>query len=147
MDAKELERVAWGVSARHGFIDRPNCNPRDIADALGLRVVEARLPPHSHGRTIVIPGHASEQAKAYFTAHEIGHLLLEGEDRCEGLERACSRIGAALMLPREPFARDLQCASWAALGEMWPLATRTVLRRRAAEVTQDDETRGRYCGG
>jgi hypothetical protein len=125
------------VSVRYGFIDRPDCDPRAIAKALGLKVVEARLPAHSFGDVIVIPGHVSEQAKAYFTAHEIGHFLLNGEAPCEELERACSRIGTALMLPRESFARDLQCASWAALGVMWPLATRTVLRRRAAEI-QDD---------
>ncbi len=130
----DLERIAWQASMRYGFTDRPRCDPRAIAVAMGLAVeLVPGMPPHIRGTRIVIPASACDQAQAYFVGHEIGHYLLRGEDRCEGIERACSRIGVALMLPAGPFARDV-CDEWHALERLWPLASRTVLRRRAVEI-------------
>jgi Zn-dependent peptidase ImmA (M78 family) len=65
-------------------------------------------------------------------AHELGHHLLEGEPEGESLERACSRVGVALLLPHVPFARDI--ADRIDLRTAWPLATRLVIKRRRAEV-------------
>ncbi len=78
------------------------------------------------------PSGAKETAQAYFVAHELGHVLLSGEPEGEHLERACSRIGVALMLPRPAFVRDVE--ERIDLREAWPLATRMVLKRRRAEV-------------
>jgi hypothetical protein len=136
VDAEELERIASRISAQTGLDDRPLCDPYTIARALGLTVRFVRgLPPHTNGALIVIPSTAHEQAQAYFIAHEVGHFLLRGEERCEELERACSRVGVALMLPARPFARDL-AHGWSTLQELWPLASRTVIRRRASELTR-----------
>lgn len=134
VEESELERIAWKTSVRYGFTDRPKCDPAEIARALGLAVVFVHgIPPHIDGQRVIVPATVSLQARAYFIGHEIGHFLLRGEERGEGTERACSRIGVALILPAAPFARDIS-ENWHALGELWPLASRTVLRRRVVEV-------------
>lgn len=135
VEADELERIAWRISQKSGFTDRPHCDPRAIAvQHFGLRLCPW---PHARPRLergiIWYPSNAKETAQAYFVAHELGHHVLAGEPVGEALERACSRIGVALLLPREPFARDV--SERVDLRAAWPLATGVVIRRRMGEVS------------
>lgn len=140
MEADELEKLAFRVSLRSGRADRPRCDPRAIAvQYLGLRLcpwpgARSRLD----GAIVWYDSRGSEQAQAYFVAHEIGHYLLSGEPAGPELERACSRIGAALILPGPSFLRDvLELRALRAVVDCWPLSTRRMARMRISELSDD----------
>jgi hypothetical protein len=137
----DCEQLALEAHRESGLDDRPFADPCVMAVSwAGLR-----LRPEPHGRphiadgVIVYPASASPPAVAYFVAHELGHDLLRwaGAKLDAGAEeRAASRIGSALMLPRRGFLRDLHATGGdlGALRLLWPLATPWVLARRATEV-------------
>lgn len=138
MEADELEELAFRVSLRSGRVDRPRCDPRAIAvQYLGLRLcpwpgTRSRLD----GTTVWYDSRGSEQSQAYFVAHEIGHYLLSGEPAGAELERACSRIGAALILPGPSFLRDvLELRALRPVVDRWPLSTRRMARMRIVELS------------
>ncbi len=147
MTEDEAEEIARQAVAGSGLDDRPRCDPRVLAASyLGLRLCPwPRRTAALLGEVVWYPAAASDQAQAYLVAHECGHELVRGE-RLEGplLERVCSRIGVALMLPRRAFLRDAARThgDLDALCALWPLATRTVIERRIAEL----EGRGPISG-
>lgn len=133
-----------------GLDDRPRCDPRVFAASyLGLRLASwGRFGGALVDNVVWYPAWAPEDAQAYLVAHECGHELVRGE-RLEGahLERVCSRIGCALLLPRRAFLRDLRARGpdLAALHALWPLASEWVIARRIAEVAGYEARRG--CDG
>lgn len=143
MTEDEAEEVARQAVMGSGLDDRPRCDPRVLAASyLGLRLCPwPRRTAALLGEVVWYPAAASDQAQAYLVAHECGHELVRGE-RIEGqlLERVCSRIGVALMLPRRAFARDARAlgGNVDALRALWPLATETVIRRRLVELGYSD---------
>lgn len=139
VDEDEAEEVARQASVESGLDDRPRCDPRTLAISyLGLTLIPwPRVRARLDGGVLWYPAEVDEQAQAYLVAHECGHDLVRGE-RLEGqhLERVCSRIGCALILPRRAFLRDLRMhgPDLDALAALWPLASRWVIARRVAEV-------------
>lgn len=151
-DAEYVARVASEAS---GYCDRqplgPGCDPRDIA-VNWCQLTLAPWPgaaPRLVGGVIWYPSDQPEQTQAYMCAHEVGHDLLEYDgwrlSRAE-IERAASRIGCALLLPRRPYRRDLQRVGWdlALLEATWPLASAWIHARRIAEVTVDGAVASRW---
>lgn len=139
----EAEAIAAEASAESGLDDRPHCDPLVLAVCyLGLRLV----PRRGRGSRLVedrilYPASASEHDAAYFVAHECGHALvrlarLRLSHELE--ERAASRVGCALLLPRRSFARDVRATAGdvRSLAALWCLATPTIIRRRMAEVSR-----------
>lgn len=139
MDEVEAEEVARQATIESGLDDRPRCDPRVLAASyLGLALVPWPRRFASLVRGVVwYPAAASDDAQAYLVAHECGHELVRGE-RLEGahLERVCSRIGCALILPRRAFLRDARAVNGdtRALRSLWPLASDVVIERRLAEL-------------
>lgn len=139
MSEDEAEEVARQATVESGLDDRPRCDPRTFAVSyLGLRL--APLPgmrPRLDGGIVWYPSDAPDDAIAYYVAHECGHELVRGARlRGDTLERVCSRIGCALLLPRRAFVRDARDTrgSVDALRALWPLASREIIRRRLREV-------------
>lgn len=135
----EAEEVARQATVESGLDDRPRCDPRTLAVSyLGLRL--APLPgmrPRLESGIVWYPSDAPPDAIAYYVAHECGHELVRTERlRGDVLERVCSRIGCALLLPRRAFVRDVRATRGDvdALRALWPLASREVIRRRLREV-------------
>jgi hypothetical protein len=140
MGEDEAEDVARQAIDESGLDDRPRCDPRTLAVSyLGLTLAPwPRVRPRLVGGVIWYPSDATDDAQAYYVAHECGHELVRGETlEGEHLERVCSRIGVALLLPRRAFLRDLRAhgRDLDALHALWPLASRTIIHRRIAEVT------------
>jgi hypothetical protein len=137
----DCEALAQRVIDESGLDDRPNADPRILATAwaeLELRP-EPHCKPHIADGVIHYPAGAELSAVGYFVAHEMGHDILRwaGERLpYEEEERAASRIGSALLLPRRAFLRDLDAHAWdlAALRDLWPLASLWVLARRTHEL-------------
>lgn len=148
VDEDEAEEVARQVSEETGLDDRPRCDPRVIAAGyLDLELLPwPNTPPRLVEGVIWYPSNAPRDAQAYFIAHECGHELVRTE-RLEGaqLERVCSRIGCALLLPRRAFLRDVRAlgADLDQLHELWPLASRWVIARRLEELGLYRATRDR----
>lgn len=148
MGEDEAEDVARQHIAESGLDDRPRCDPRVFAASyLGLRLAPIRgSRPRLVDGVIWYPSEVSEDAQAYLVAHECGHELVRAE-RLEGehLERVCSRVGVALLLPRRAFLRDLRAhgPDLAALRALWPLASEWVIARRIAEVASYTARRDR----
>lgn len=141
MTEDDCEALALEVSRESGLDDRPDADPCVIAACwAGL---ELRPEPGAKARladgVIVYPAGAPPESVAYFVAHELGHDVLQWAgvrlDRAAE-ERAASRIGSAILLPRRPFLRDLRMTSRsvAAMRALWPLATPWVIARRMCEV-------------
>ncbi len=149
MTEDEAEEVARQASEESGLDDRPRCDPRVLAAGyLGLELLPwPRTPPRLVDGVIWYPSEAREDAIAYYVAHECGHELVRGE-RLEGdlLERVCSRIGVALLLPRRAFLRDLHACGpdVHALRALWPLASAWVIARRIAELGSYRAERDRW---
>lgn len=141
MTDDDCEALALEVSRECGLDDRPDADPCVIAVAwAGLELrPEPHSKPHLADGVIVYPAGAPPESVAYFVAHELGHDVLRWAgarlDRVHE-ERAASRIGSALLLPRRAFLRDVRAtgADLRALRSMWPLATAWVLARRVCEV-------------
>lgn len=102
--------------AIQGLVNRfrgPKQGLRSVVEQLGIRDVICEELPfdggiyQSEGGRIIKLNSLSSEAKRRFTlAHEVGHLILEcaveGPASCvedEGLERACDKIAAELVLP------------------------------------------------
>lgn len=135
-----------------GLDDRPRCDPRVMAASyLGLRLAPW---PGAHPRLVRgvlwYPSDTTEDAQAYFVAHEVGHALLGSEHGLDGdaLERAASRVGSGILLPRRAYMRDLSAVGWDldALAALWPLASRWVHARRITELVEGT-TAIRYLRG
>lgn len=143
MGEDEAEDIARQHIAESGLDDRPRCDPRVFAASyLGLRLASwGRRSAALVGDVVWYPAWAPDDAQAYFVAHECGHELVRGE-RLEGahLERACSRVGVALILPRRAFLRDVRAVGrdLDALRALWPLASRVVIARRLHELLGED---------
>lgn len=139
--AEEAEGIAAEASQQSGLDDRPNADPLVLAVCyLGLELVPRRgRGARLFNDRIYFPASANEQSAAYFVAHECGHVLarlarLALSDAEE--EWVASRVGCALLLPRRAFLRDWRAArgDLDAMLRLWPLVTRTIVRRRAAEL-------------
>lgn len=136
----EAEYLASVASSESG-LDERGCDPRVMAVNY-CRLVLAPWPraaPRLSGGVLHYPSNVPEDAQAFFVAHEVGHDLIEYAGvRLEGpeLERACSRIAAALLLPRRAYARDVAALGWdvRALRKLWPLASPWIHARRIAEI-------------
>lgn len=146
--------MARQATVESGLDDRPRCDPRVLAVSyLGLRLMPwPRAHPRLVEGVVWYPAEAPPDAQAYYVAHECGHELMRGERlRGERLERVCSRIGCALLLPRRAFLRDVRRvgADVASLCELWPLASAEVVRRRLGELglsgSQNCHTSRRPC--
>jgi hypothetical protein len=141
MTGDEAEEIAWEASRESGLDDRPKCDPRTMAVSyclLSLAPWRGTKPRFQDG-VIWYDADAPESAQAYYVAHEVGHDLIawagyELERAVE--ERAASRIGCALLLPKRAYRRDLGAHGWdlPALVSMWPLAAPWIHARRIAEV-------------
>lgn len=81
----------WVMAARAGY---------------RVRMGPGSLPAMTLGPTIVVPEHREER-RAFAVLHELAHAALRnsGHDDPEGLVDA---IASAVLLPREPFARDVE---------------------------------------
>lgn len=151
MGADEAEDVARQHIAESGLDDRPDCDPRVFAASyLGLRLASwGRFGAALVDGVVWYPAWAPDDAQAYLVAHECGHELVR-DQRLEGdcLERVCSRVGVALLLPRRAFLRDLRAhgPDLAALRALWPLASEWVIARRIAEVASYTARRDRRGG-
>lgn len=141
MEPDEAETLAWRASSDSGLDDRPNADPLIFAVCyLGLVLAPVpRAKPHLAGDLLVYPREANDQTRAYMVSHESAHALLrvEGWDLDPTAEeRAASRIGCALLLPRTAFVRDVRQVGRdpTALAKLWPLATERVIARRLVEL-------------
>jgi hypothetical protein len=136
----EAEYLA-GVASSESGLDGRGCDPRTLAVSYcGLTLAPwPRARPRLSAGVIHYPSNASEDAQAFYVAHEIGHDLIAaaGVDLAgDALERACSRIAAALILPRRAYGRDVAKCGWdvCALRKLWPLASPWIHARRLAEI-------------
>lgn len=138
---EDLEYVASAACAESGLGDRPRCDPRTMAVSYcGLTLAPwPRVRPHIARRVLWYPSDVTEDAQAYFVAHEVGHELLDGAGLVgDDLERGASRVGSGILLPRRPYLRDLAATSWdlREMRRLWPLASAWVHARRMAEVCE-----------
>lgn len=148
---EQCEALAWRESVASRLDDRPRCDPLVFAVSYLERELEPRpwTEPHTIDRRIVYPADETDEAIAYFVAHECGHILAnEAWPHLDAPseENAASRIGVALLLPRAPYRRDLDAVGWQlqALRELWPLASPWILARRIAEVARDGAVASRW---
>lgn len=140
----EAEAIARHASEESGLDDRPNADPLVLAVCyLDLRLVPRRgRGARLTDRSIIYPAAADERSAAYFVAHECGHALVRRARlrlSFDEEERAASRIGCALLLPRRAFERDARATNALVreLVQLWPLATPTIVRRRLLECAFD----------
>lgn len=154
MRADETEHIAETASNESGLTDRPRADPRTMAVSYcGLRLapwVKAR--PKLVDGVIWYPANAAEASIAWYCGHEVGHDLLDYAGvRLRGarLERAASRIGVAVTLPRRAYLRDVAAEGWNldALTTLWPLASRWVHARRIVDLYRDGAIASRWRRG
>lgn len=129
------EGVAGGVLAATGCDDPP----RDawvLASAFGVDVRPRVGPARLVGDTIFVDLRGRESRQQWQIAHELGHWALRHAGEHDS-ERAADYVGAALLLPRHRFQRDMVVASWdlAALRDMYPHVPWSVLARRVTHLT------------
>lgn len=105
------ESVALDVLEELGRPDPP-MNAFSLANALGIKVVASNVRSASlAGNVIFVSTHARDVRQHGLIAHELGHWALIQADQPD-TEVAASYVGAALMLPRTHFDRDLHATSW-----------------------------------
>lgn len=84
-----------------------------LASAYDLRIESwsgAGAELDADASVIRVSARARSQRRHGLVAHELGHLLLR-RDRCDS-EDGARYMSGALMLPREPFDRDLTRTAW-----------------------------------
>lgn len=154
MNGDEAEHLAWVASCESGLVERGRCDPRLMA----VNYCELQLAPWPRARprlssgVIWYPSGQPEDAEAFLVGHEVAHDLLNAAGVNlvgDPLERACSRIAAALLLPRPAFRRDLASVGWdvLALHELWPLASPWIIARRITEVAVGGAVASRWRAG
>lgn len=89
---------AFWLARAHGFEVRPWASA-------GARLDERE-------GVIYVTPRARPQRRHGLVAHELGHHLLRLEHRLEDSEDGARYLTGALLLPREPFGRDLTRTAW-----------------------------------
>lgn len=154
MKADETEHIAETASNESGLTDRPKADPRSMAvNYCQLQLAPwGRTKPRLQNGVIWYPANAPEVSVVWWVGHEVGHRLLDDAGaRLDGarLERAASRIGGAITLPRRAYLRDFMVTGWNldALMDLWPLASRWVHARRIVDLYRDGAIASRWRRG
>lgn len=114
----------------------------EIAEALGVYVhVTETLPEQVRGfcmpgtDLVVVRPDPSVGRFNQAIAHELAHLVI-GDEAGENLEPACQRCGAALLLPREAFLRDVWALKWdlVALFHRWRYCSMESVASRISDL-------------
>lgn len=151
--ADDCEEIARRASDESTLNTRERVSPRLLAAGYLRLRLSPRVGASAHldiarGRIVYDPTDAPE-AQAYMIAHEAAHWLLRDEGWVlprDLEERAASRIGVALMLPRRAYLESLRSTGWdlVALRRLWPLASMWILARRIVELTHDGAIASRW---
>ena len=133
--------LAAGLIRSELRIDGP-VSAFDVAARLGLRVVrdhdlDVRGMTSTEASLVLVREECCEPRVEFACAHEIGHHAVDCRDLSPiDVERACDRFAAALLLPREEFAADVQARRFdvPSLARTWRAASREMIARRIGEV-------------
>jgi len=117
-----------------------------LADALGVRVVHARLPAGARGfalrqdRTVIIHPSGYPPREQFSLAHELIEINIPSGwlMRDEVLDKFCDRGAAALLLPSAEFLCSLHGTGWdlAELRRRWPWASWALIASRLQDLVE-----------
>lgn len=113
-------------------------DPRVVVMACGLRLLAStRAPACLVGSTIVYDPRVRPSRQAGTIAHELGHFALRRVGEADP-ERAATRVGAALSVPRRPLDARLRAYGWElpAVCEGFAHASHELVARRILELRE-----------
>lgn len=135
---EELEGIASSV---HDDLGMAPVDAFAIAEYLGLRCA-----PWSKGHAVLsgdvirhpVPPKARPTRVHGLVAHEAAHALMREEGMAWKCEPSARYLAGALMLPRDPFARDMARTGWDlhALRELHPNASAEMIVVRMTQLSQ-----------
>lgn len=117
MGARQQQKSAREEGAAIALLERagepdPPISAVAIAKTLGYRVYASPLPgARLCGTTIEVCGGYRKERQHFHVAHELAHVALRTAGE-EDSESAADYVGAAIMLPRRAFDRDLKESAW-----------------------------------
>ena len=134
----DLEGLADSV---HDDLGMDSADALAIAEYLGLRCLPwAKSYAEISGDVIrhPIPPKTRETRMHGLVAHEAAHALMRDEGMAWRCEPSARYLAGALMLPRDPFARDMARTGWDlhALRELHPNASAEMIVVRMTQLSQ-----------